>query len=153
MEKTPSNPYEADLLLMASIVADEEKGDRSEVTKNDSGDEEDDTHFDDAAPGMHGIGIYARMNRENLKSICVVDLSDNETFPVNEDAVTNNLNEDILQSVLKMASDQLDTSLTDDLEAELTSNTITPQTQVEGTFRLVKNISLTNDNNYMRFFA
>lgn len=49
LDKTPANPYEADLLLMAKMVAGEEKPEE-EVTKNDSG-EDDDTHFADAAAG------------------------------------------------------------------------------------------------------
>ncbi len=40
----------------------------------------------------------------------------------------------MLQTVIKMATEQLSNTPTVDLEAELTPNTITPQTQVEGNF-------------------
>ncbi len=53
MDKTPANPYEADLLLMAKIVASEEKtDDTEEVTKNDSGDD-DDGPMADTVPGNY----------------------------------------------------------------------------------------------------
>lgn len=50
MEKTPTNPFEADLLLMAKMVAGEDKI-AEDVTKNESGDDGD-THFADAAAGQ-----------------------------------------------------------------------------------------------------
>lgn len=49
IEKTPMNPYEADLLLMAKMVAGADKPE--EVTKNDSSNE-DDTNFTDAVAGI-----------------------------------------------------------------------------------------------------
>lgn len=61
-----------------------------------------------------------------------VDLSDEENFVDSENTVSNNFTEDVLQMALKMATEQLSNSPTVDLEAELTSNTITPQTQTEG---------------------
>lgn len=52
LDKTPSNPFEADLLLMAKMVAGEEKQeDAEEVTKINSSDE-DDTHYADTAAGI-----------------------------------------------------------------------------------------------------
>lgn len=59
----------------------------------------------------------------------MLDLSDDDdTLPDTENSASTNFNE----AVLQMALEQLSNPPTVDLEAELTSNTITPQTQVEG---------------------
>ncbi|XP_065202335.1 zinc finger MYM-type protein 4 [Planococcus citri] len=106
VDKTPANPFEADLLLMAKMVAGEEKPEESEeVTKNDSG-EDDEMPFVDAT-------------------------QDGESFAESESSTSNNFGDDVLQMAMKMATEQLSNSPTVDLEAELTSNTITPQTQTE----------------------
>lgn len=48
LDKTPSNPYEADLLIMAKMVAGEERTE-DEVTRTECQDE--DTHLPEADTG------------------------------------------------------------------------------------------------------
>jgi len=52
LDKTPSNPYEADLLVMASMVAGGEERTEDEAAVNENHDEvEEDTHSQGDNPG------------------------------------------------------------------------------------------------------
>lgn len=51
MDKTPANPFEADLLLMAKMVAGEDKTEAPEETAKPESSEDDDMNFADAAAG------------------------------------------------------------------------------------------------------
>lgn len=74
------------------------------------------------------------MHKNVFNRNIIADSSDSEMFHEPENSIPNNFNDEMLQSVMKMANEQLNKTPTVDLEAELTSNTITPQTQVEGEF-------------------
>ncbi|OXU18213.1 hypothetical protein TSAR_000221 [Trichomalopsis sarcophagae] len=99
-EKMPSDPFEAELLMMAEMVATEKKNE----SDSDSNDEaRDDGEVNDGTPA-------------------------DSYSPEGVDS-SNTFGDDMLQMALKMATGELDESATAvDLETELTPNTIqTPQ--------------------------
>ncbi|XP_071560757.1 zinc finger MYM-type protein 4 isoform X2 [Temnothorax nylanderi] len=95
-EKIPADPYEAELLMMAEMVATEKKANDSDSDSVD--DREGDTADQD---NLHSDGFSPE----------AVDTS-------------NTFGEDMLQMALKMATEELDEPAVD-LEAALTPNTIT----------------------------
>ncbi|KAL0115451.1 hypothetical protein PUN28_010765 [Cardiocondyla obscurior] len=95
-EKIPADPYEAELLMMAEMVATEKKVNDSDSDSVD--DKEDDTADQD---NLHSDGFSPE----------AVDSS-------------NTFGDDMLQMALKMATGELDEPAVD-LEAALTPNTIT----------------------------
>ncbi|XP_033213019.1 zinc finger MYM-type protein 3 isoform X2 [Belonocnema kinseyi] len=97
-EKMPSDPFEAELLMMAEMVATEKK-----TTESDS--ESVDENRDSPVEGHNNT------HGDNYSPECV---DSNNTF-----------GEDMLQMALKMATGELDEPAVD-LEAALTPNTITP---------------------------
>ncbi|XP_025986741.2 zinc finger MYM-type protein 3 isoform X2 [Solenopsis invicta] len=94
-EKIPADPYEAELLMMAEMVATEKKADSDSDSVDDR---EDDTADQD---NLHSDGFSPE----------AVDSS-------------NTFGDDMLQMALKMATEELDEPAVD-LEAALTPNTIT----------------------------
>ncbi|XP_077264989.1 zinc finger protein without children isoform X1 [Temnothorax americanus] len=95
-EKIPADPYEAELLMMAEMVATEKK------TNDSDSDSVDDREGDTA-------------DQDNLHS---------DGFSPEAVDTSNTFGEDMLQMALKMATEELDEPAVD-LEAALTPNTIT----------------------------
>lgn len=95
-EKIPADPYEAELLMMAEMVATEKK-------TNDSDSDSVDDREDDTA------------DQDNLRS---------DGFSPEAVDSSNTFGDDMLQMALKMATGELDEPAVD-LEAALTPNTIT----------------------------
>ncbi|PNF15626.1 hypothetical protein B7P43_G15971 [Cryptotermes secundus] len=103
-EKIPTDPFEAELLMMAEMVAGEKKGDNS------------DSDSDDGATGAGDVSEVpgGSSAAEGGFSPEAVDTS-------------NTFGEDMLQMALKMASELEEPAV--DLEAALTPSTITAQSQ------------------------
>ncbi|XP_024875542.1 zinc finger MYM-type protein 3 isoform X1 [Temnothorax curvispinosus] len=95
-EKIPADPYEAELLMMAEMVATEKK------TNDSDSDSVDDREGDTA-------------DQDNLHS---------DGFSPEAVDTSNTFGDDMLQMALKMATEELDEPAVD-LEAALTPNTIT----------------------------
>ncbi|XP_021933067.1 zinc finger MYM-type protein 4 isoform X3 [Zootermopsis nevadensis] len=103
-EKIPTDPFEAELLMMAEMVAGEKKGDNSDSDSDDGGNGAGDVS---EVPGGSSAA-------EGGFSPEAVDTS-------------NTFGEDMLQMALKMASELEEPAV--DLEAALTPSTITAQSQ------------------------
>ncbi|XP_069696002.1 zinc finger MYM-type protein 3 isoform X2 [Periplaneta americana] len=103
-EKIPTDPFEAELLMMAEMVAGEKKGENSDSDSDDGGNVAGDVS---EVPGGSSAA-------EGGFSPEAVDTS-------------NTFGEDMLQMALKMASELEEPAV--DLEAALTPSTITAQSQ------------------------
>lgn len=97
-DKMPADPFEAELLMMAEMVAEE---------KRESDSDSDDEVKPDPAVVQASMQYHAAANN----SVQQVD--------------SNNYNEDVLQMALKMATGEYDQPTTVDLESAMTANTIT----------------------------
>nr|CAD7441599.1 unnamed protein product [Timema bartmani] len=101
-EKIPTDPFEAELLMMAEMVADEKKAENS------------DSDSDDAGPDAGDTSEVPRAS----------SAAEGDFSPEAVDT-SNTFGEDMLQMALKMASELEEPAV--DLEAALTPSTITAQ--------------------------
>nr|CAD7589991.1 unnamed protein product [Timema genevievae] len=126
-EKIPTDPFEAELLMMAEMVADEKKADNSDSDSDDAGPDAGDAS--EVPRAMHAIAnVQSSLCGNTIPNgFCSPSASSAAEGDFSPEAVdtSNTFGEDMLQMALKMASELEEPAV--DLEAALTPSTITAQ--------------------------
>ncbi|XP_054271190.1 zinc finger MYM-type protein 3-like [Macrosteles quadrilineatus] len=129
-EKVPDDPFEAELLMMAEMVAE----DKSQKASSDSEPEADNDADNDAPPSpSHSDadgGAEAEVDEESTGNTGVAEVEEKVFTPEPEPVENSNaFGEDIVQLALKMATELTTPASGEDLETQLPSSNIQQESE------------------------